>query len=143
MELAYPRRKKIIGEPKIDFLGLIIDYEGIELQTHILEKIKNFPEKLSDRKQLQRFLGILNYAEGFIENVVDLRKPLRKLPSEKQRFEFTKEHENQIKYIKSKCSNFPKLKLSLDNDDLILETDSFESTCAAVFKLLENKKEEL
>ena len=34
--------------PEIDFLGLIIDSEAIELQTHILEKIKNFPEKLSD-----------------------------------------------------------------------------------------------
>ena len=93
------RNKTIIGEPKIDFLGLIIDYEGIELQTHILEKIKNFLEKISDRKQLQRFLGILNYAKGFIENLAKLRKPLRKLTSEKQIFEFTKEHENQIKYI--------------------------------------------
>ena len=107
---------------------MIIDSEGIELQTHILEKIKNFPEKISDRKQFQRFLGILNYAEGFIENLADLRKPLRKLISEKQRFEFTKEHENQIKYIKLKCNSFPKLKLPLDNDDLILETDSSEST---------------
>ena len=62
------RKKTIIGEPKIDFLGLIIDSEGIELQTHILENIKNFLEKISDRKQLQRFLRILNYAEGFIEN---------------------------------------------------------------------------
>ena len=71
MKLAY-LKKTIIGETKIYFLGLIIDYEGIELQTHILEKIKNFPEKLSERKQLQRFLGILNYAEGFIENLADL-----------------------------------------------------------------------
>ena len=122
---------------------MIINYEGIELQIHILEKIKNFPEKLSDRKKLQRFLVILNYAEGFIENLADLRKPLRKLTSEKQRFEFRKEQENQIKYIKSKCSRLPKLKLLLDNDDLILKTDSLESTWVAILKRLENKKEEL
>ena len=136
------KKKTIIGEPKIDFLGLIIDYEGLELQTHILEKIKNFLEKLLDRKQLQRFLGILNYAEGFIENLANLRKPLRKLTSEKQRFEFTKEHENQIKYIKSKCSRLPKLKLPLDNGDL-LEINSSESIWVAILKRLENKKEEL
>ena len=46
-------------------LGLMIDSDEIELQNHILGKIKDFPEKLSDKKQLQRFLGILNYAEGF------------------------------------------------------------------------------
>ena len=34
--------KKTIIEPKIDFLGLIIDSEGIELKTHILEKLKKF-----------------------------------------------------------------------------------------------------
>ena len=75
--------------------------------------------------------------------MADLRKPLRKLTSEKQRFEFTKEHENQIKCIKSKCRSLPKLNLPLDNDDLILEIDSSESTWAAVLKKLENKKEEL
>ena len=48
--IGLSRKKKIIEEPKIDFLGLIIDSKGIELQTHILEKIKNFLEKLLDRK---------------------------------------------------------------------------------------------
>ena len=33
--IGFSRKKTIIGEPKIDFLGLIIDSEGIELQTHI------------------------------------------------------------------------------------------------------------
>ena len=132
--IGLSKKKSIVGESKIEFLGLIIDYEGIELQDHILEKIRDLPKKLTDRKQLQRFLGILNYAKGFIKNLADIRKPLRKLTSEKQRFEFTKEHENHIKFIKSQCLNLPKLKLPLDNDDLILETDSSESTWAAILK---------
>ena len=126
--IGLSKKKSIIGEQKIEFLGLMIDLEGIELQNHILEKIKDFPERLTDRKQLQRFLGILNYAEGFIKNLADLRKPLRKLTSEKIKFVFNKEHEDQIRFIKSQCINLPKLKLPLDNDDLILETDSSEST---------------
>ena len=37
------KKKTIIGEPKIDFLGLIIYSEGIELQTHILKTFqKNY-----------------------------------------------------------------------------------------------------
>ena len=141
--IVLSKKKSIIGEPKIEFLRLLIDSEGIELQSHILEKIKDFPEKLTDRKQLQRFLGILNYAEGFIKNLADLRKPLRKLTSEKNKFLFTKEHEKQIKFIKSQCINLPKLKLPLDNDDLILETDSSDSTWAAVLKRIQNDTEEL
>ena len=121
----------------------MIDSDGIELQNHILEKIKDFPEKLSNRKQLQRFLGILNYAEGFIKNLADLRKPLRRLTSEKNKFVFTKELEEQIRFIKSQCIDLPKLKLPLDNDDLILETYSSDSTWAAVLKRIQNNTEEL
>ena len=83
----------------------------------------------------------MNYSEGFIKNLADLRKPLRKLTSEKNKFVFTNEHEKQIKFIKSQCINLPKLKLPLDNDDLILETDSSESTWAAVLKRIQNNTE--
>ena len=121
----------------------MIDSEGIELQNHILEKIKDFPEKITDQKQLQRFLGILNYVEGFIKNLVDLRKPLRKLTSEKYRFMFSKEHEEHIIFIKSQCTNLPKLKLPLDDDDLILKTNSSESTWAAVLKRRKSDCEKL
>ena len=120
--IGLSKKKSIIGEQKIEFLGLMIDSEGIELQNHILENIKDFPEKLTDRKQLQRFLGILNYAKGFIKNLADLRKPLRRLTSEKEKFMFTNEHENQIRFIKTQCINLPKLKLPLDNDNLICKT---------------------
>ena len=48
--IGLSKKKSIIGEPKIEFLCLIIDSEGIELQNHILEKIKDFPERLTDRK---------------------------------------------------------------------------------------------
>ena len=33
--IGLSKQKTIIGKPKIYFLDLIIDYEGIELQTHI------------------------------------------------------------------------------------------------------------
>ena len=49
-EIGLSKKKSIIGESKIEFLGLIIDSEGIELHNHILEKIKDFPKKLTDRK---------------------------------------------------------------------------------------------
>ena len=68
---------------------------------------------------------------------------MRKLTSEKHKFEFTKEHKEHIRFIKSQCTNLPKLKLPLDNDNLILETDSSNSTWAAVLKRIQNDFEEL
>ena len=46
--IGLSKKKSIIEEPKIEFLGLLIDSEGIELQNHILEKIKDFPKKIID-----------------------------------------------------------------------------------------------
>ena len=57
--------------------------------------------------------------------------------------EFTKEHEEHIRFIKSQCVSLPKLKLPLDNDDKILETDFSESTWAAVLKRTYENCEEL
>ena len=56
---------------------------------------------------------------------------------------FSKEHEEHIRFIKSQCIDLPKLKLPLDEDDLILEIDSSESTWAAVLKRRKNDYEEL
>ena len=48
--IGLSKKKSIIGEQKIEFVGLMIDSERIELQNHSLEKIKDFPEKLTDKK---------------------------------------------------------------------------------------------
>jgi len=46
------KNKCIYAEQEIEFLGLEIKTGQIIIQNHILEKIRNFPEKIKDRKQL-------------------------------------------------------------------------------------------
>ncbi|KAK4380924.1 movement protein [Sesamum angolense] len=48
--------------------------QGIELQEHIVEKIRNFPDVLKDKKQLQSFLGVVNFAGIFIKDLAKYRK---------------------------------------------------------------------
>jgi hypothetical protein len=50
-------------------LGLILNQTGLKLQEHIISEIREFPEKIEDKKQLQSFLGILNYGRNFIKNL--------------------------------------------------------------------------
>jgi hypothetical protein len=60
--------KKIeVEKESIEFLGLVLNQTGLKLQEHIISKIKEFPEKIEDKKQLQSFLGILNYGRNFIK----------------------------------------------------------------------------
>ena len=43
--------KKIeLEKESIDFLGIVLDKVRIQLQKHIISKIKEFPEKIKDKK---------------------------------------------------------------------------------------------
>ena len=47
--------KKVgIKKKEIEFLGMIIDSEGIKLQSHIAEKIKYFPDELRTKEIIQK-----------------------------------------------------------------------------------------
>ena len=77
--LILSTKKAEIAKNQIEFLGLKIDQKGIEMQPHICEKITNFPDYLTDRKQVERFLRVLNYVSDFIPNLAWLRGPLQDL----------------------------------------------------------------
>ena len=63
--IVISEKKMIIAKTSIDFLGLQIDKGVIKTQPHISTKILDFPDKLEDTKELQKFLGLLNYARPF------------------------------------------------------------------------------
>ena len=78
-----------IGLQEIEILELEMDVGGVKLQSQILEKINQFPNKLIDKKQVRSFLRILNYASDFIENLAEIRKPFQKLLRKDQMFDFS------------------------------------------------------
>ncbi|KAK4398780.1 Enzymatic polyprotein [Sesamum angolense] len=80
--LVLSEKKATIAVNKIEFLGILIDEAGIELQEHIVEKIRNFPNVLKDKKQLQSFLGVVNFAGIFIKDLAKYRKDFRPLLKE-------------------------------------------------------------
>ena len=51
----------------IKFLGVIIGNDKILVQPHISKKTITFPDKIEETKELQKFLGLLNYVRPFIK----------------------------------------------------------------------------
>jgi len=56
-------------QTKIRFLGHDIYRATIKLIMHLLEFADKFPDEIRDKKQLQRFLGCLNYVSNFFPNL--------------------------------------------------------------------------
>ena len=76
MILLISKSKIQLFQQTIEFLGVIIGNGKILLQSHISEKILTFPDKIEDTKELQKFLGLLNYTRPFIKNLSRIAGPL-------------------------------------------------------------------
>jgi len=58
----------------IIFFGHTISNVQISLQTHVVEFAEKFLEKITDKTQLQHFLGSLNCVSHFYKYCVKVRK---------------------------------------------------------------------
>ncbi|KAL2243450.1 UNVERIFIED_CONTAM: movement protein [Sesamum indicum] len=132
--LVLSEKKATIAVNKIEFLGILIDETGIELQDHIVEKIRNFPDVLKDKKQLQSFLGVVNFAGIFIKDLARYRKDFRPLlkATESSKWKWEEIHTKRVRELKQVCSNLPKLAIPQDRDELVVYTDANDYRWAAV-----------
>ena len=91
---------------KIQFLGHVIDHEGIRTipeKTKEISKIKS-PANMDDAKA---FLGVLNYYRRFIPAFADLMHPIQKQLKRNVKFNWTADCKNAFKprkgYRKTPC----------------------------------------
>ena len=84
------------------------------MQEHIAKKILQFPDTMNDKKVLQQFLVIVNYARNYIDNLAKIAGPLyAKLRKNGQRY-FNSEDIKLVKAIKEKVKNLKPLELPLE-----------------------------
>ncbi|BHF81968.1 hypothetical protein SprV_0802510400 [Sparganum proliferum] len=72
--------KCALGVPSFEFLGHQVDSEGLRPLPSKVEAVCNFPPPTSKR-QLQRFLGKVNFYRRFLPNYADLMLPLTNMLS--------------------------------------------------------------
>ena len=68
--------KLVLFQTKIHFLGHNIYQDTIKPIQRALAFADKFPDEIKDRKQLQRFLGCLNYVADFFPNLRQTCAPL-------------------------------------------------------------------
>nr|VZI28875.1 unnamed protein product [Spirometra erinaceieuropaei] len=81
--------KCVFGVPSLEFLGHLVESHGIRPLPSKVAAIRDFPPPTSKR-QLQRFLGMVNFYRRFLPNCADTLLPLTSLLSgSKRTFELT------------------------------------------------------
>ena len=110
--LHLKREKCELGVSKIDFLGFVISEKGIQPSSTKFTAIQNYPEPRS-KKELQQFLGLINFYSSFLKDKASVAEPLHRLLDNSQ----------QWNWSKKSSESFAETKKLLSSDALLVHFD--------------------
>ncbi|KAH9686217.1 hypothetical protein KPL70_014291 [Citrus sinensis] len=123
-------KKSTIATENIEFLGMIIKDGHYQPGKHIAQELLHFPDQQLSKKQVQQFLGIINYIRDFIPHVDHYTRHLSALLKKKPP-EWNVDHTNTVTTLKKIAQNSPPLKLITDGKR-ILQTDASDESWGAI-----------
>jgi hypothetical protein len=108
---------------KVKFLGHIVSAEGISIDDDRVRAIEKMKDP-RDRKELERFLGVVNYVRTFVPLLSDMTAPLRELTKRHVIFNWSQVHSEAVRKIKECLVNSCKLTPFSPQKDIVILTDS-------------------
>ena len=102
--LTLNKAKCKFHQSKIEYLGHIIDSEGISPDPKRTEAIRKMPPPAS-LTELRRFMGIVNQLNKFSPKIAELSQPLRKLLSPKQPYTWTPSQDDAFQKLQEEISS--------------------------------------
>nr|GFA26726.1 putative reverse transcriptase domain-containing protein [Tanacetum cinerariifolium] len=126
--------------PKVQFLGHVIDSQGIHVDHAKIESIKDWASPKSPT-EIHQFLGLAGYYRRFIEGFSKVARPMTKLTQRKIKFEWRDKQEAAFQLLKQKLCSAPFLALPEGSKDFIVYCDASNKGLGAV--LMQREKKEL
>ncbi|GJY72927.1 putative reverse transcriptase domain-containing protein [Tanacetum coccineum] len=108
---------------KVQFLGHVIDSQGIHVDPAKIESIKDWASPKSPT-EIRQFLGLAGYYRRFIEGFSKIAKPMTKLTQKKVKFEWGDKQETAFQLLKQKLCSAPILALPEGSEDFIVYCDA-------------------
>ncbi|KAB0796868.1 hypothetical protein PPYR_10929 [Photinus pyralis] len=122
---------------KVMYLGLIFNEQGVRPDSKQLEAIAKMPNPVN-KKELQRFLGLVNYFHSFIPKLSELTNSLRLLLRTNQDWQWTNRQQTAVDQIKLKLINITTLKHFNPKENIVIQTDASNHGIGCA--LLQNKR---
>ncbi|GBM18785.1 Transposon Tf2-9 polyprotein [Araneus ventricosus] len=123
-------------KPEITYLGFDLNANGFSPSEQNVNKVTNFPMP-KNLKQVQMFLGMLNYFRGLIYDYAGIVEPLVKLTKKNTPFVWSVECENAFNTVQEIILKKPTLKNFDPNLPISLITDASKITICGI--LLQKK----
>nr|GFB54832.1 putative reverse transcriptase domain-containing protein [Tanacetum cinerariifolium] len=109
--------------PKVQFLGHVIDSQGIHVDSAKIESIKYWASPKTPT-EIRQFLGLAGYYRRFIKGFSKITKPMTKLTQKKVKFEWGDKQEVAFQLLKQKLCSVLILALHEGSEDFIVYCDA-------------------
>jgi transposase InsO family protein len=121
--LRLKRSKCRIALPEVDYLGHLVNGDGIALSEARRSAVRDIPPP-RDRAALRAFLGLANFFRAFVPRYAETAKPLTSLCSEKVRYEWTERAQAAFDQLKAAVVGAPMLHHLDYSLPIVLRTDA-------------------
>ncbi len=136
-------KKCTLGSKEIEFVGHVIDSEGLRMSEEKRSKVIDFKKPVI-AKGLKSFLGLANYFRDHIRNHSQIVRPLQEMIrnyKKGHKLIWTDETNKAFDTIKNAINNCPKIFFIQDDAPIYLHTDASKYAIGAyLFQLINNKE---
>ena len=115
--------KCVLFAPETLFLGHVISAEGVKCDPKKVEAVRTW-EAPRTARQVQQFLGTVNYYNRFIKNYSEIAKPLYAASNRKKKFEWTEECEQAFQTLRTALTTDPVMAYPNSTGLMVLDTDA-------------------
>jgi transposase InsO family protein len=110
-------------QEEVEFLGCIVGKNGVKMSPDKIQVVKDWP-KPTTVKEVQSFLGFVNFNRQFIQNFSKIAIPLTELTRKETPFNWTTKHDEAFDKLKTACIEPPVLVSFRSGEALRFETDA-------------------
>ena len=126
-----------INKPEVDFFGETYTIDGQKPSQSKVKAIQEMPPPQS-KKQVQSFIGMINYLSKFSAHLSELAELICELAKERVPFNWGPEHDEAFSLIKKEVTAAPILAYYNPKKPTVLQTDASCKGLGAC--LLQNEK---
>ena len=124
-KLSLKLEKCWFSKKEIKFLGLIISEDSIKMDPGKVRAIKEWPIPTTKR-ELQQFLGFVNFYQQFVEGYAKIAKPLTKLTG-KEEWQWEMEQQEAFEGLKEQIIQEITLAIPNNEGQFQIEVDAVPS----------------
>ena len=117
-------------QTQIEYLGLVISEGQIQMDPVKVQGVLDWPTPTCKR-ELQSFLGFVNFYRKFVRGFGDIARPLNHLTG-KVEWSWNEEEHRTFDDLKTRLTTAPVLTIPTDHDPFCVETDSSGHAIGAV-----------